>query len=360
MKTTALGLIKASTLAIALLGSTAIVVTIAVPDVAFAKEGKGKGGGNGGGNGKGGDNGNGGKGNSGKGDRGDNSSAGNKGGKKGADKSRGGRTAGKSTTGKSKSKSSRSTAGKSGEFSLKDIFGGKGKSRKVATSKKGSTTRGAKQEPRTYEKPSKTVVVEESIRPAVRTKGNKMADLLGAHPSELGALNAANASATALANASPNSRVGRIANYRDTVLAGEPLREELAEQLEELAGLEPPERTLPEIEEDLETALGDVQENQERVEELEQALEEAGGTDPEIEEQLEEARSDLESSVNEAQDLNDERQAAVEYEEATAEVQELADQVEEQELTEREALEAAANKPVTDAVEEEVKLLLGL
>ena len=187
-----------------------------------------------------------------------------------------------------------------------------------------------------------------------------MAALLGAHPSELGALNAANASATALENAAPNSRVGRIANYRDTVLAGEPLREELEEQLEELAGLEPPERTVPEIEEDLEAALGEVQENQERVEDLEQALEDAGGTDPEIEEQLDEARADLDSSIEAAQELNDERQAAVEYEEATEQVQELADQVEEQELTEREALEAAANKPVTDAVEHEVKVLLGL
>ncbi|WP_143030602.1 hypothetical protein [Ruegeria halocynthiae] len=187
-----------------------------------------------------------------------------------------------------------------------------------------------------------------------------MAALLGAHPSELGALNSANASATALANASPNSRVGRIGNYRDTVLAGEPLRAELAEQLEELTGLEPPERTVPEIEEDLQTALDDVQTNQERVDELEQELEDAGGTDPEIEEQLEEARADLDNSVEEAEDLDDERQAAVEYEEATEEVQDLVDLVEEQDLTEREALEAAANKPVTDAVEEEVKSLLGL
>ncbi len=37
----------------------------------------------------------------------------------------------------------------------------------------------------------------------------------GAIASKLGALNAAHASATAFANASPNSRVGRIAAYRD-------------------------------------------------------------------------------------------------------------------------------------------------
>ena len=138
------------------------------------------------------------------------------------------------------------------------------------------------------------------------------------------------------------------------------MREDLAEQLEELTGLEPPERTVAEIEEDLEVALDDVQTNQELVDELEQALEDADGEDPVIEEQLEQARMDLEGSIEEAQDLNEERQAALEYEEATEEVRELVELVEEQELAEREALEAAANKPVTDAVEEEVKSLLGL
>ena len=41
---------------------------------------------------------------------------------------------------------------------------------------------------------------------------------MDATPSELGALNAAHASPQALAHASPNSRVGRIAAYRDAVL----------------------------------------------------------------------------------------------------------------------------------------------
>jgi chromosome segregation ATPase len=187
-----------------------------------------------------------------------------------------------------------------------------------------------------------------------------MAALLGAHPSELGALNAANASPTALANAAPNSRVGRIATYRDTVLAGEPLREELEEQLEFLEGLEEPDRTVQEIDDDLEVALGEVQTNRDTVAELEQALEDAGGSDPDIEAQLEEAQAELDASIDEAQTLNDERQAAIEYNEAVEEVEELTELVEEQDLAEREALEAAANKPVTDAVEEQVKALLGL
>jgi hypothetical protein len=41
----------------------------------------------------------------------------------------------------------------------------------------------------------------------------------GAEASSLGALNAAHASETALANASPNSRVGKIAAYKDAELA---------------------------------------------------------------------------------------------------------------------------------------------
>ncbi|WP_299944248.1 hypothetical protein [uncultured Ruegeria sp.] len=338
MRATIYGSLKASTVAIALLGSAALVTTVVAPDVAIAKEGKGNGGGKGGDKGNSGGKGNGG----GKGNSGDHSSANKKGSNKSSEKSRGGWKAGKSKVNKSKSNSARSTSGNGGRFSLKDLFNGK------------------KKKTKTYKQPSKTVIVEESIRPAVRTKGNKIASLLGAHPSELGALNAANASETALANASPYSRVGRIATYRDTVLAGEPLREELAEQLEELSGLEQPERLISEIEEDLEAALGDVQDNQERVEELEQALEDAGGTDPVIEEQLDEARTDLDNSVDEAQELNEERQAALDYEEATEEARDLAELVEEQDLAEREALEAAANKPVTDAVEEEVKSLLGL
>lgn len=356
MKTSILSPIKASAVAIALLGSTAVIVAVAMPDVAIAKEGKGNGGGNGGGN----SGGNGNSGNNGGADKGDRDSAGNNNSKKGSDGNRKVGNSGKSIFGDSKSKSSRSTSENRGRFSLKDLFNGSGKSKGVAKSKTRTTTSGGKQLSKTYKQTTENLIVEESVRPAVRPTGNRVAALLGAHPSELGALNAANASATALANASPNSRVGRIATYRDTVLAGDLLREDLAEQLEELTGLEPPERTVAEIEEDLEVALDDVQTNQELVEELEQALEDADGEDPVIEEQLEQARMDLEGSIEEAQDLNEERQAALEYEEATEEVRALVELVEEQELAEREALEAAANKPVTDAVEEEVKSLLGL
>ncbi len=368
MKINALGLLKATGLAVALLGSAAIVATVVAPDAAFAKEDKGNGGGNGNGNGggkgngggngngNGGGNGNGsGNGNSAKGGGGDQNSASGKGAKSEVGKSRNDKKAGKSGRGDKTSKSSRAGNGKGERRTLRDILSGKGKARNAATN-----TKGGAHKPKAYAKPYKPAAVKTSIRPVVRTKGNAMAALLGAHPSELGALNAANASETALANASPNSRVGRIATYRDTVLAGEPLREELAEQLEELTGLEPPERTVEEIEEDLATSLNEVQANQKRVEELRQDLIDAGGMDEDIEAQLEQAEADLKESLQEAQALGDERQAAIDYEDATESVQDLADQLEEQELAEREALEAAANKPVTDAVEEEVKSLLGL
>ena len=56
MKTKFSGLLKASAVAISLIGSTAIVATFTFPDIAYAKEGKGGGNGGGKGGGKGGGN----------------------------------------------------------------------------------------------------------------------------------------------------------------------------------------------------------------------------------------------------------------------------------------------------------------
>ena len=55
-----------------------------------------------------------------------------------------------------------------------------------------------------------------------------------------------------------------------------------------------------------------------------------------------------------------ERAAAADYEALSAEVDDLAQKVAEQPAVERALLEAASNKPVTDAVEAAVKQLLGL
>jgi uncharacterized protein YukE len=56
--------------------------------------------------------------------------------------------------------------------------------------------------------------------------------------SELKGLNAAHASATALANAAPNSQVGRIAAYQEAALATDAAGEELTKAIEDLAAAE--------------------------------------------------------------------------------------------------------------------------
>ena len=237
------------------------------------------------------------------------------------------------------------------ELSLKQAFGGKKARQKVARVQ--TQTTNTTKVRRAVERQT---LVTTSTRPAARTTRHEMAYILGAHPSELGALNAAHASETALQNASPNSRVGRIATYRDTVLEGDELRDDLADKEEFLAGLDEPERPLSEIEDDLRDALADVREDRERVEELEEAFE----TDPSLEDELNQAKEDLADSIDVARDLREERRSAVEYEETVEEIADLSEQVEDQEILERETLEAAANKPVTDEVEAAVKALLGL
>ncbi|CUJ98690.1 hypothetical protein RUE5091_01953 [Ruegeria denitrificans] len=336
--------LKAAAIAIGLMGCTAIVGAFSVPDAAYAKEGKGNGGGNG--------NGEGGKGKGNGGDRGNGKGGGGKG-KSKADASGASKSHGKNSAGRAAGKShlkQGSGQSKTGKFSLKGLFGGKKNGTSKVTQKNSRVNR-VSVEP--------THVVK-SVRPKVRTKRYKMADLLGVHPSALGALNAANASETALNNAAPHSRVGRIAHYRDTVLAGEELREELEEKQNELSDLTPPERPISDIEEDLEAAVEDVQENKDRVDELEKELQEAGGSDPDIEKELEEANAALSESIEEAQNLSDEQQSAIEYEETATAVEDLTHAVEDQAITEREALENAANKPVTDEVEATVKSILGL
>ncbi len=355
MKTKFSGLLKASAVAISLIGSTAIVATFTFPDIAYAKEGKGGGNGGGKGGGKGGGN-DGGKG-GGKGN--DSAGKGNKGAGKGQDAkgkvtSKGGskKSAGKTGGRKSASGSGKSNTSKSSNFSLKDLFTGKKSSDRTEKPKRKSQ--------RVARSTESTVQVAKSVRPLSRKKDESWAEILGAHPSELGALNAAHASETALKNAAPNSRVGRIATYRDTVLEGDELRDDLQDAQDLLDGLEPPSRPIGEIEDDLEAAEADVRADEERVAELEQELADAGGTDPHIEAQLDEANAELQESRDTAAELAAEQEAASNYDDAVSEVEDLQDQLEDQTLREREALENAANKPVTDEVEAAVKALLGL
>ena len=191
-------------------------------------------------------------------------------------------------------------------------------------------------------------------------KPKDLASELGVDPSELGALNAAHASLNALAHASPNSRVGRIAAYRDAVLEGQELQSELDEKSALLETLAPPDRTLADIEAALTGAEADVQTNATSVAALEDALAAAGGSDPTIESDLVAARDALTAATDAAAALMDEQTAAAEYATLSGEVDTLTQQVEAQPELERTLLEAAANKPVTDEVEAAVKILLGL
>lgn len=200
---------------------------------------------------------------------------------------------------------------------------------------------------------------------ATKTKTTKpkkkdLANELGISPSELGALNAAHASANALEHASPNSRVGRIAAYRDAVLEGRELEAELEEKSAFLETLTEPERPISEIESDVLDAEAEVKLREDAVAEMEKALADAGGEDAAIEADLADARSDLNDAKDLAAKLNDELDDAVEYETVKAEVEDLTQKVEDQPELERSLLEAASNKPVTDGVEAAVKRLLGL
>lgn len=318
MKTTTTQFLKACSLSVALLGSAAFVLTVSLPDAAYADNGKGNGGGNGNGNG-----------------------GGNGGGK------------------------SNSNGGGTDKSSAKS--GGNGKS-------DGGTSSSAKSVEKSKavkKKAAKTAATSEVTEPTevgeAKTGKIKPKHIEGdgiAHPSELGALNAAHANPRALENASPNSRVGRIAAYRNTVLEGQELAAELEDKSALLETLEPPTRTVADIDKLLETADADVMAKAKIVSDLEAARAEAVLSDPDavaaIDVQLGTARGDLTMAEDAAKALEDERTATVAYDTLTTEIADLTEQLEEQPLVEREALEAAANKPVTDDVEAEVRKLLGL
>jgi len=77
----------------------------------------------------------------------------------------------------------------------------------------------------------------------------------GAIASALGALNAAHANENALLNASPNSRVGMIAAYRDAAVITNELSAVAALLAGELALLTPPPRLIADIEADIQAAI---------------------------------------------------------------------------------------------------------
>ncbi|OOY30100.1 hypothetical protein BMI88_18185 [Thioclava sp. F36-6] len=92
----------------------------------------------------------------------------------------------------------------------------------------------------------------------------------GALASELKGLNAAHASATALANASPNSQVGRIATYRDSVVGAAQAEEDLATAQQTLSDLEAQDVRTPEaIQSDIDNLDPEAEDYQSQLDTLE-------------------------------------------------------------------------------------------
>ncbi|MEP2029867.1 MAG: hypothetical protein ABJI96_14285, partial [Paracoccaceae bacterium] len=231
MKITSNQFLRACSLSIALIGSTAVVAVFSVPDFAYAKNGNG--GGKGGGNGNSGGNG-----------ASKSDGAGAKAAGKGGKKSSTAKGSRKSSSKAHRSKGnagakSKKSAGKGA--SLREIFGGgkkkhsSGKSakqtkafqRKVKSVFGGETKRSTR--PSKSARIQKTTLVETSPRPVTRLDvAKKSSDirkkqskryrdpLVAAITDPYGSdklknLNASNAAAQAFRNASPNSNVGKIA-----------------------------------------------------------------------------------------------------------------------------------------------------
>ncbi|MGJ5621510.1 hypothetical protein [Sulfitobacter sp. MF3-043] len=176
------------------------------------------------------------------------------------------------------------------------------------------------------------------------------------HPSELGALNAWNANENAFQNASANSRIGRIAAYRDAVNNGAVLNDALADRIAELANLPEPRETAN-IDADLEAANGAVDGLTGTIADLE-AIPEVDRTAEQVFD-LNTARDDLLAAQETISDLTLEKEAAEAYPETVADLEtdiaDLTEQVAQQPTVERAALEEAANKTVSDELEAALK-----
>lgn len=321
MKQIRTDVLRAACLSAALLGGLSVGLGFALTDYAFAAGGNGNGNGNG--NGKGNGNGN--------GKAGDN----------------GGDSAGGSAAhGNSAAKGTGASASKKQGADSKDREAGTSFSKSHDTAKKSARNEKLVHAPK-----------------AEATAGSKRPKTRGVHPSELGALNAAHASAAALANASPNSRVGKIAIYRDAVLQGQELQADYDLAVAELAGLTPPANDLEAVTAELaekNESRATAQQELDALYDERADLEAIGGADPDLDQRIADAEGDLALRDAEISELESELAAAEDYETAADTVENLSDQLADQELTETSLLEAAANKPVTPEIEDAVQQLLGL
>jgi hypothetical protein len=184
-----------------------------------------------------------------------------------------------------------------------------------------------------------------SANKAPKSNGNSAADL--------GALNAAHASANALLHANPNSRVGRIAIFRDAVLETGVMQQERDDAQAALDLLPVPARPSSEVQAELdlaEIALGDA----------DLLVADLADNDPFDQAAYDQAVQDQGDIQDNIGDLEGELLANKTYDDAAAALAELEENLLDRPAVERELLEAAANKPVTDAVELAVEEMLGL
>jgi hypothetical protein len=166
----------------------------------------------------------------------------------------------------------------------------------------------------------------------------------GSTASSLGALNAAHASDTALDNASPNSRVGKIAAYRDAALAAKTADQAVADR-----------------QADLDAANQTVADDTQALADAQKALDDANAlnADADPANDVDQATIDaLTTDRDTAQtDLDAANLAAADAAQALAAAQAAAATADE---TRDDALAAAANKPITDEVVDAVNELLGI
>lgn len=193
-------------------------------------------------------------------------------------------------------------------------------------------------------------------------KSKTKADLPGASASDLGALNAAHASPQALANASPNSRVGRIAAYRDAVLGRADLLSDYDLARAALDAATPPSRDSATIGGDiaqLDTDIG-VKAAELSGLQAELAAAPADADTTALAGEIAAVEGEIDALSAERATVQAELDAAKAYDTLTLREAELRQAIADQPATELGLLEAAANKPVTDAVVAAVNNLLGL
>ena len=176
-------------------------------------------------------------------------------------------------------------------------------------------------------KPTKAAKPIKHVKPVIVAKVKKKDFLAeyGLHASDLGGLNSLFNKGHKIDTANPNSRWGRVLPFRDAVLAGYELGYDLVDAEASLALLKDP-----------------------------------GFTSADSQDMLDEAWLAAEPDMVEIEALEAELLAAQDYEAAVAEVDRLTTAIIDQPALERDLLEDAANKPVTDAVEAAVEAMLGL